>query len=65
MHGLEANLFLAPGEGDSIPESEKSGSARPDGAGVVADSTPSREYDETLEKASAMFAAIERAEAMS
>jgi anthranilate synthase component 1 len=35
------------------------------GAGVVADSTPSREYDETLEKASAMFAAIERAEAMS
>jgi anthranilate synthase component 1 len=34
------------------------------GAGVVADSVPSREYEETLEKAGAMFAAIERAEAM-
>jgi ABC-type transport system involved in cytochrome bd biosynthesis fused ATPase/permease subunit len=33
QHGLEANLFLAPGEGDSIPESEKAG-ARPEGAGV-------------------------------
>ena len=26
QHGLEANLFLAPGEGDSIPESESGGS---------------------------------------
>jgi anthranilate synthase component 1 len=34
------------------------------GAGVVADSNPSREYEETLEKAGAMLAAIERAEAM-
>src|SRR6266481_4772883 len=34
QHGLEANLFLAPGEGDSIPESEKGGGAKPDGAGV-------------------------------
>ena len=34
QHGLEANLFLAPGEGDSIPESDKAGSARPDGADV-------------------------------
>jgi anthranilate synthase component 1 len=34
------------------------------GAGVVADSTPSREYEETLEKAGAMLTAIERAEAM-
>jgi anthranilate synthase component 1 len=34
------------------------------GAGVVADSRPEREYEETLEKAGAMFAAIERAEAM-
>jgi anthranilate synthase component I len=34
------------------------------GAGVVADSTPAREYQETLEKAGAMFAAIEQAEAM-
>jgi len=34
QHGLEANLFLAPGEGDSIPESEKSGGSKPDGAGV-------------------------------
>ena len=25
QHGLERNLFLAPGEGDSIPESEKAG----------------------------------------
>src|ERR1700685_4411672 len=25
QHGLEANLFLAPGEGDSIPESAKGG----------------------------------------
>ncbi|HVB77068.1 MAG TPA: chorismate-binding protein [Candidatus Nitrosotalea sp.] len=34
------------------------------GAGVVADSEPEREYQETLEKAGAMFAAMERAEAM-
>jgi len=34
QHGLEANLFLAPGEGDSIPESEKGGGSRPDGTGV-------------------------------
>jgi ABC-type multidrug transport system fused ATPase/permease subunit len=34
QHGLEANLFLAPGEGDSIPESEKTGGPKPDGAGV-------------------------------
>jgi anthranilate synthase component 1 len=34
------------------------------GAGVVADSRPEREFEETLEKAGAMFAAIEMAEAM-
>jgi anthranilate synthase component 1 len=34
------------------------------GAGVVADSTPEREFEETLEKAGAMFKAIEMAEAM-
>jgi len=34
------------------------------GAGVVADSEPSREYEETLHKAGAMFAAIEQAEAL-
>jgi subfamily B ATP-binding cassette protein MsbA len=34
QHGLEANLFLAPGEGDTIPESEKGGGSKPDGAGV-------------------------------
>jgi ABC-type multidrug transport system fused ATPase/permease subunit len=34
QHGLEANLFLAPGEGDSIPESEKGGGSKPDSAGV-------------------------------
>ena len=34
------------------------------GAGVVADSRPEREYDETLEKAGAMFKAIEMAEGM-
>jgi anthranilate synthase component I len=34
------------------------------GAGVVADSQPSREYEETLHKAGAMFAAIEQAEAL-
>jgi anthranilate synthase component 1 len=32
------------------------------GAGVVADSRPEREYQETLEKAGAMFAAVEEAE---
>ena len=31
------------------------------GAGIVADSSPEREYDETLRKAAAMFKAIERA----
>jgi anthranilate synthase component 1 len=35
------------------------------GAGVVADSRPEREFEETLEKAGAMFKAIEMAEAMS
>ncbi|HZK74110.1 MAG TPA: chorismate-binding protein [Clostridia bacterium] len=34
------------------------------GAGVVADSRPEREFDETLEKAGAMFKAIEMAENM-
>jgi anthranilate synthase component 1 len=34
------------------------------GAGVVADSRPEREFDETLEKAGAMFKAIEMAEGM-
>ena len=34
QHGLETNLFLAPGEGDSVPESEKAGSRKSDGAGV-------------------------------
>jgi len=34
------------------------------GAGVVADSQPPREYEETLHKAGAMFAAIEQAEAL-
>jgi anthranilate synthase component 1 len=34
------------------------------GAGVVAASLPSREYEETLAKASALFAAIEQAEAV-
>jgi anthranilate synthase component 1 len=34
------------------------------GAGVVADSLPAREYEETLEKAGAMFKAIELAEGM-
>ena len=28
QHGLEANLFLAPGEGDSVPEESKGGQAR-------------------------------------
>jgi anthranilate synthase component 1 len=35
------------------------------GAGIVADSEPEREYEEALSKARAMFAAIERAEALS
>jgi anthranilate synthase component 1 len=34
------------------------------GAGVVADSRPEREYEETLEKAGAMFKAIDQAESM-
>ncbi len=33
------------------------------GAGVVADSDPGREYEETMAKARAMFAAVEQAEA--
>jgi ABC-type multidrug transport system fused ATPase/permease subunit len=28
QHGIDANLFLAPGEGDSIPENEKTGGGR-------------------------------------
>ena len=28
QHGLEANLFLAPGEGDTVPEENKGGQAR-------------------------------------
>jgi anthranilate synthase component 1 len=31
------------------------------GAGIVADSVPSREYDETVSKARALFAAIQSA----
>ena len=34
------------------------------GAGIVADSRPEREFEETLEKAGAMFKAIEMAEGM-
>jgi anthranilate synthase component 1 len=34
------------------------------GAGIVADSVPTKEYDETLRKAAAMFKAIERAGAI-
>jgi anthranilate synthase component 1 len=34
------------------------------GAGVVADSDPAREFEETLEKAGAMFAAVRQAESM-
>ncbi len=34
------------------------------GAGVVADSDPGREYEETMAKARAMFAAVEQAEAV-
>lgn len=34
------------------------------GAGVVADSVPSKEYDETVHKASALFSAIEKASQM-
>jgi len=33
QHGLEANLFLAPGEGDSIPESERAGMRGAGGGG--------------------------------
>jgi ABC-type multidrug transport system fused ATPase/permease subunit len=33
QHGLEKNLFLAPGEGDSVPESPESKPARPAGGG--------------------------------
>jgi subfamily B ATP-binding cassette protein MsbA len=38
QHGIDANLFLAPGEGDSIPESEKKGGP---GRGVSAPSPAS------------------------
>jgi subfamily B ATP-binding cassette protein MsbA len=34
QHGLEKNLFLAPGEGDSIPESDNAGKPARD-AGVA------------------------------
>jgi len=34
------------------------------GAGIVADSVPEREYQETLAKASVLFEAIKQAEAM-
>jgi anthranilate/para-aminobenzoate synthase component I len=30
------------------------------GAGIVADSDPGREYEETLQKAAALFRAVER-----
>lgn len=33
QHGLEQNLFLAPGEGDSVPESTEAKPARPAGGG--------------------------------
>ncbi len=33
QHGLEKNLFLAPGEGDSIPETVEAKPARPAGGG--------------------------------
>jgi subfamily B ATP-binding cassette protein MsbA len=33
QHGVEANLFLAPGEGDSVPDAEANG-AKADGSGV-------------------------------
>lgn len=33
QHGLEKNLFLAPGEGDSVPESPEVKPARPAGGG--------------------------------
>ena len=36
----------------------------PVGGGIVADSVPEREYEETFEKAGAMFKAIEMAEHM-
>jgi len=32
QHGIDANLFLAPGEGDSVPESENGGAPRVPGA---------------------------------
>ena len=32
QHGLETNLFLAPGEGDTTPESGARGAAREQGA---------------------------------
>ena len=35
QHGIDSNLFLAPGEGDKIPQSEKGGGARPEGTAWV------------------------------
>ena len=35
-----------------------------EGAGIVADSVPEREYDETIHKASVLYEAIRRAEAL-
>ena len=35
QHGLEANLFLAPGEGDTIPESESAGPKPERGGGAL------------------------------
>ncbi len=34
QHGVESNLFLAPGEGDSIPEAESSGGPKGERGGV-------------------------------
>jgi ABC-type multidrug transport system fused ATPase/permease subunit len=42
QHGIDANLFLAPGEGDSIPENEKSagrGMAAPTAASIFGGGT--------------------------
>jgi subfamily B ATP-binding cassette protein MsbA len=33
QHGLEKNLFLAPGEGDTVPEEPEAKSARPAAGG--------------------------------
>ncbi|HKD92134.1 MAG TPA: hypothetical protein VKB56_09530, partial [Terriglobales bacterium] len=34
QHGLEMNLFLAPGEGDTVPEPQGGGAARGAGAAL-------------------------------